>query len=265
VKRHLVTQNGFISAPLMYEDVMPVTDDKAPPNVLAFAGRRNRSDNKADWVSIVWGPSYATGVALLAGTATFDFALEVKNASLSSRPDTWDVIDDGFATAPTYTARLSWRPVLEWTFGISASQGPWMQDDAEPSLPQGDDVDDYEQTTYGIDVTYEHHDVQVWSELVHSTFEEPRVGDVEVVSGYIEARYKFATQVWLGMRWNQSMFDDVPTLDVSWDRDVKRLDVALGYDIDPHAELKLEYGIGDQAGTDTNGDHLFAAQLLYRF
>jgi hypothetical protein len=265
VKRHVVTDNAFVSAPLLYEDVMPVTDDAAPPSAAVFANRRNLSDNKPDWVSIVWGPSYSTGIAMFAATDTFDLTIEVKNAAVSSRPDTWDVIDDGLATDPTFTARASWRPILEWTFGVSASAGPWMQDDAERSLPPGDGVDEYQQTTIGVDLTYEHYDLQIWSELVFATFEVPRVGDVDVTSGYIEGRYKLAPQYWVAVRLNQSSFDDVPSLDVPWDRDVTRLDMAVGYAIDQNAEIKLEYSVGEQDGRDTNGDHVFMLQAVYRF
>jgi hypothetical protein len=136
-----------------------------------------------------------------------------------------------------------------------------MQDEADASLGSGANIDDYQQTTVGLDAAYAHHRLQLWSELVYARFEVPRVGDVDVLSGYVEARYKFTPQVWLACRWNQSWFDDVPGRHLSWDRDARRLDLALGYRHNEHLQAKLQYSIGDQAGDDTNGQRLVALQM----
>src|SRR5262249_728062 len=148
----------------IYEDVLPVTDHAAPGTRAAFANRRNVVDNQPDWVPIVWGPSYTTGASLAASSETLDASVEVKNAALSSRPDTWDAMDGGFDTDPTYPAHLRWHPGAAWWFGASASHGPYLQDHAKPTLPAGKSADDYDQTTYGVDVSYEHRRLQLWGE-----------------------------------------------------------------------------------------------------
>ena len=45
-------------------------------------------------------------------------------------------------------------------------------------------------------------------------FDDPIIGDVNGLSGYVEARFKVVPQVWLGARWNQSWFDTVQGRDV---------------------------------------------------
>ena len=262
IPRHLAWDNPMITAPLVYEDVLPITDKAAPPTRAAFANRRNVVDRQDDWVPIVWGPSYTTGASLAASTETLDATVEVKNAALSSRPDTWDAIDGGFETDPTYTGRLRWHPGVEWWLGVSASTGPFLQDRAKSTLPSNHGVDDYDQTTYGADVAYEHRRLQLWSELVRVEYEVPNVGNVTGVSGFVEAKYKTTPQTWAALRWNQSWYDDAPGTDVSWNRDMRRLDLAFGYRYSQHLEAKAQYSWSNQAGNDIDGDRLFAVQFV---
>ena len=262
ITRHLAWDNPMITAPLIYEDVLPMTDRTAPLNTPAFASRRNTIDKQRDWVPIVWGPSYTSGASLSAGTDTLDVTVEVKNAVLSSRPETWDVFAGGYETDTSTTGRVRWHPAEAWWFGASASRGPYLQDDAKPTLPAGKRIDDYDQTTFGIDASYEHRRLQIWSELVHAKFDTPVVGEVEGLSGFVEARYKANAQVWLGARWNQSWFDDAPAADVSWNRDMRRLDLALGYRHTSHLEVKAQYSLSNQAGREIDGEHLLAAQFV---
>ena len=93
----------------------------------------------------------------------------------------------------------------------------------------------------------------------------PRVGQVDVLSGYIEAKYKITSQFWTALRVNQSWFGDIPGLTISWDRNASRLDLGLGYRYSTHMEAKLQYSFANQQGPDTEGNHLFAAQVVVRF
>lgn len=265
VDRHQSWDNPLITAPLLYEDMVTVTDQAAPAGAADFIGRRDAPANKPGWVPLVWGPSYATGASLTTGTRDVEITLEAKNSALSSRPDTWDAAVDGFATDPTFTGRLGWRPVAAWTVGASASHGPYLQEAAEATLPAGSGLNDFDQTTVGIDVTYELRSLQVWAELARASFDVPRIGTVRALSGFIEARYKLAPRLWLSGRWNQSRFDQPAGLPQSWDRDLKRLDVGLGFRHTTHVATKVEYSVGDQAGSDTNGNQLLAVQVVVWF
>jgi hypothetical protein len=216
-------------------------------------------------VPIVWGPSYATGASLEAGAGAFDAVVEVKNAALSSRPDTWDALGESYPDRPTVTGRIAWHPSASWTVGGSLSRGPYLQDDARATLPAGASIDDFDQSTVGLDLTYELHRVQVWSELVRARFEVPTVGEVEALSGFVELRYKAMPRVWLAARWNQAWFERTPGLRESWDRDLRRIDLGLGYRHDAHVQAKLEVSHADQAGGNTTGRYLAAAQLTIWF
>jgi hypothetical protein len=265
VDRHLAWDNPFITAPALYEDVLPITDAAAPPNRAAFARRRDLADRHATWLPVLWGPSYASGAALDITTRRFDATLEVKNASLGSRPDVWDLFADGFDREPTVTAHLRVQPAPEWTLGASASDGPYLQERADATLPPRDDVDAYEQTTYGVDVAFARRGLAVWAELARASADVPRVGGVAAWSGFVEAKQKLGPQLWLAARLNRSVFDDVPGTERAWNRDLDRLDLALGYRFDTRVTAKVEWSISDADGVDPNGQHLLAASVIARF
>lgn len=264
-KRNLSWDNPLVTAPMAYEDMLPMTDSFAPGGLAGFAARRDMPDNKQDWVPIVWGPSYATGISLFGRVDVFEYAFEIKNAGIASRPQAWDGVQDGFRTNPTFTGRVGLRPSPEWTLGSSFSHGPYMQDFASRTLPVGTSVNDFTQTTWGIDAGYAHRKWQLWSELIAARFEVPRVGDVDVLSGFVEAKYKITPQLWAATRWNQAFFSDIPGLTTDWDRDAWRLDLALGYRFTEHVQVKLQYSLGDKRGNDQEGNHLGTMQVTVRF
>jgi hypothetical protein len=265
VNRHLAWDNPLITAPAIYEDILTIGDQATPASLDELAARLDSPENKPGWVPMVWGPSYASGAALSLAGGPLDVTVEVKNAALSSRPRFWDVGKRDFGDGPTVTGRVGWHPAPAWTLGTSFSHGPYLQKDARATLPASADIDDFGQTMIGLDLTYERHRLQIWGELVRAEFELPRIGDVAAVGGFVEIRYKTAPRIWIAGRWNQTWFDDIPGLDRSWDRDLRRLDLGLGYRHNAHFQGKLEVSVGDRTGRDTVGNQLVAAQLVLWF
>lgn len=84
--RHDSWHNPFVNAPLPYENVLTMTDSVAPPSAAAFLGRKSKADEKGKWLPVLWGPSYAAGALVGGSVERFDYAFELKNASISSRP-----------------------------------------------------------------------------------------------------------------------------------------------------------------------------------
>lgn len=256
--RHLSWDNPFVNAPLPYEDVLAMSDRSVPSTPAAMLNRRNIADKKADWLPLLWGPSYASGLSISGRLDWFDYAMEIKNASISSRPDAWDLTQRNF-DHPTFTTRLGARPSPEWSFGTSFSHGSYLLDEARRSA---------DQTTFGLDAGYQHHHWQLWGEVMYSNFEVPNVGDAECVFYYLEAKYKLTAQLFAALRWNQSFFGDVADGSggsAAWDRDAWRVDLALGCRLSRHVQAKVQYSVGDKHGTDAEGNHLLATQLTVRF
>ena len=191
----------------------------------------------------------------------------MKNASLSSRPESWNVTENGFEH-PTFSARVGFRPNEAWNFGLSASEGPYFRPEAEETLPHGHGIGDYREFVLGQDVSFAWHHLQLWAEFYEARFEVPRVGDADTFAYYFEAKYKFTPQLFGALRWNEQLFSNVPDGaggQVRWSQDLWRIDVAAGYRFTSHTQLKLQYSFQKETTGPRDDNHLIAAQLTVRF
>ena len=257
-QRNLSWDNPFVTTPLAYEDVLNVSDVTQPATPQALLARRQVADKKGDWLTAIWGPSYASGASVSGRVHMIDYALEIKNASLSSRPSEWDATNRGFDN-PTVSARIGARPTEEWSFGTSFSHGSYTQRSVAESPGQ---------TTYGLDAAFQHHHLQLWSEVIYTQFEVPMVGDAAAVFYYLKARYKWTPQLWTALRWNHSLFDRVTNGlggAANWDRDTWRIDLSLGWRFSRHVQAKIQGSIGGREGNEPQGNHLVATQFSIKF
>jgi hypothetical protein len=266
VPRHLSWENPFINAPLVYENVTAIQDKSAPYSPLYFVYGPYYYGKYA-FNPVIWGPSYASGISVSGQLSKFDYAIEMKNASLSSRPESWNVTENGFEH-PTFSGRVGFRPNEAWNFGVSASEGTYFRREAESTLPPGRDIDDYREFVLGQDASFAWRHVQLWVEFYEARFEVPRVGDADTFAYYIEAKYKFAPQLFGAIRWNQQLFGDISNPyggSLHWSPDLGRIEVAAAYRFTPHTQLKLQYGFQHETTGPGDDNHLLAAQFTIRF
>ena len=267
VQRHDSWHSLFITAPLAYENVSTITDQAAPGTPAGFLGRRTVPDQKATWLPVVWVPAYNSGVSLFGQRHGFDYAVEVKNTSISSRPTAWDAQDVGWEN-PTVSVRLGHTPNAAWSYGMSASHGAYLLPQAEGTLPAGYGLDSFKQTTLGVDVSWSHHAWQVWGEAMVARFQVPRVGHADTFTYFIETKYKFTPNLFGAVRWNQQLFGTVSDGAGGrqhWDRNIFRMDTAAGYRFTRHLQGKLQYSLLHENGPVQQGEQLLAAQLTIKF
>ena len=266
VPRHLSWENPFINAPLIYENVTPIQDKAAPISPLYFISAPYYYGKYA-FNPVIWGPSYASGISVSGQLGKFDYAIEMKNASLSSRPESWNVTENGFEN-PTFSTRVGFRPNEAWNFGLSASEGPYFRREAEPTLPPGRDIDDYREFVLGQDASFAWRHLQVWAEFYEARFQVPRVGNADTFAYYVEAKYKFTPQLFGALRWNQQLFGTISdgySHSVRWSEDLGRIDIAATYRFTTHTQLKLQYGFQHETSGFGYDNHLVAAQFTIRF
>ena len=266
VPRHLSWENPFINAPIVYENVTPIRDKFAPGSVFDFVYGFYYYQKYA-FNPVIWGPSYASGISASGRLDRFDYAVEMKNASLSSRPESWNVTESGFEY-PTFSGRLGYRPNQAWNFGLSGSEGPYFRREAEATLPPGRDIGDYREFVLGQDASFAWRHLQVWVEFYEARFEVPLVGNADTFAYYIEAKYKFTPQLFGAIRWNQQLFGDVSDPSggsIRWSEDLARIDLAVGYRFTSHTQLKFQYSYQRETTGQRNDNHLIAAQLTTRF
>ena len=266
VPRHLSWENPFINAPIVYENVTPIRDKFAPFSVFDFVYGFHYYQKYA-FNPVIWGPSYASGISASGRLDRFDYAMEMKNASLSSRPESWNVTESGFEY-PTFSGRLGYRPNEAWNFGFSGSEGPYFRREAEATLPPGRGIGDYREFVLGQDASFAWRHLQVWVEFYEARFEVPRVGNADTFAYYIEAKYKVTPQLFGAIRWNQQLFGDVSDPSggsIRWSEDLARVDLAVGYRFTSHTQLKFQYSYQRETTGQRNNNHLIAAQLTTRF
>ena len=266
----------FVNAPLPYEHLTGVWDSAPATTAGTLLGwahvhpRPSRPVTPAEKylrLPIIWGPSYATGVAVSGEVGHLRYAAELKNASLSSRPSTWRVGDSGW-DHPTMSARLGYEPSPMWQFGLSGSTGSYLRPEAGALLSAGRGLGDYRQNVFGQDVAFAWHHLQVWAECFEARFEIPGVGNADTVAYYLELKYKLTPQLFLALRWNEQLFAQFPDGAggrVPWGGDVGRFDLAFGYRFTPHAQLKLQYSAQTEKLDAQGVAHLGAVQFVLRF
>jgi hypothetical protein len=274
--RHGSWDNPFITAPLPYENLTGIWDAFAAHStaeVLTWAGQLPRPSQGGALLDeyrslpIIWGPSYSSGASVFGTVAGFDYAVEVKNTALSSRPETWQPTATQWQH-PTFSGRLGYRPDEMWSFGFSASAGTYLQPSAAPSLSPGLGFDQYLEIVLGQDVSFAWHHVQAWAEVYEARFEIPGVGNADTEAYYVEAKYKFTPQFFGAVRWNQQLFGTLPGPAGGasrWGRQVERIDLGPGYRLTPHLQVKLQYSLEHQAADASTWGDMIAAQVTLRF
>ena len=275
MERHLSWDNPFVTAPLAYENLTAIWDSGGADSVETLLGWAHvelpdgtfGGDEDADKHlrnPVIWGPSYATGVSVSGRVGKVDYAVELKNAALSSRPESWDLTDAGFEH-PTFNGRLGFRPSYAWNVGLSASTGSYLRPEIKPPLARGHSIDDYRQILFGQDIGFAWRHWQLWVEFYEARFEIPTVGNVDTFSYYAEAKYKFTPQLFGALRWNQQFFSRLGEGDIPWGRDIWRADSAIGYRFSAHTQLKLQYSLQHENFAPQDFGHVFAVQFTLRF
>lgn len=265
VQRHLSWENPFVDAPVVYENVTAVSDKSAPASRLNFLQRFDNA--KYAFNPVIWGPNYASGASVSGRIGWFDYAAEIKSASLSSRPESWNVTENGF-NDPSFNARVGFRPNEAWNFGVSAGEGAYFRPEAEATLPSGHDIDDYREFVIGQDVSFALHHLQLWAEFYEARFEVPRVGDADTFAYYLEAKYKFTPHLFGALRWNQQIFNKIDNGkggSIRWNQNLTKIDLAAGYRFTSHMQLKMQYSFQQETTGGEDDNHIVAAQFTIRF
>ncbi len=278
VERHLSWDNPFINAPLPYENVTGIWDGDAVPDdetLLYWShvapedlnGSIKDYSDKIERLPVIWGPSYASGVSVSGKVGKFDYAVEMKNTPVSSRPESWDATSVDF-DHPSFNGRFGFRPNAAWNVGFSFAHGPYLLPDATPTLPPGRDNDHYHQTTLGQDISFAWRHFQFWAEVYETRFQVPHVGQADTLAYYLEAKYKFTPQLFGALRWNQQFYNRIDTEEhgsTPWADDVWRIDAAVGYRFSAQTQLKLQYSLQNPRSATEDLSHLFAGQFTVRF
>lgn len=273
VPTHGYYDDPFLLAPLPYSAINGVNvTDTNQHSAQAIENRTNLpSPNlhnaKQNWSSLIWGPAYSNGAAIFGTLNRFDYAFEIRNSFLGSQPEEWQFGEGDFAE-PTVSGRIGFRPDAAWTFGLSASRGPYLNASAADGFTPGDERGDFHQTLLGIDLRWAHHDWIVSGEAFYAHYNTTHE-DLQTFSYYLQARYKAAPGIWLAGRFGQTLSNEVSIPSGSkapWSPDLLRAELAAGWRITPDLLLKSQYTytlVTNELSAPTQ--NLFALSLGWRF
>lgn len=277
VPRHYSWDNPFINAPLPYENLTGIWDSAAPKDLdtllswghVPHDGVTRFGDGYSDKflrLPVIWGPSYASGASVAGSMGKLDLAFEVKNSALASRPESWDLTQVGFEN-PTVNGRVGFTPSPIWNFGFSGSAGAYLRPEAAASLPARDTIGDYHEILLGQDLSVAWHRFQLWAEVFETRFEVPNIGNADVLSYYLEAKYKITSQLFVAARWNQQLYGTVPdgNKEVQWGDNTARIDTVVGYRFSTSLQLKLQYSFTHFDKNENESVQLLATQFTFRF
>ncbi len=275
-RRHLAWDYPFVTAPLAQESLTGLWDLRTVPSAAILERWARVSPlgtpstlvfDELNSIPVMWGPVYGTGAAVSAGGARWDFAAELKNVGLSSRPDTWGELGEDVWRTPAYATRLGWRPGAPWDLGVSFERSIYLRP-VPTALAAGYSRSDYTQTSVGHDVAYAWRHFQFWGEIIASRFEVPPLGEADSLSYALEAKYRF-TPRWAGFaRWSQQFFApiDLPGGDeVRWGRDAWRIEAGAAMRFAAHAQIKFQAGLLHERPALDSLIPSAAAQLSLRF
>ncbi len=114
--------------------------------------------------------------------------------------------------------------------------------------------------------------LEVRAEGAHNAWETPALGDLEVTSGYVEAKYALTFGAYLAGRYDVQRFGKIADsggIKHPWDADVTRVETGVGYRFSrdvigkvvyQHTRLDLE-----SVPKDQRGHALVAAQISVAF
>ena len=94
------------------------------------------------------------------------------------------------------------------------------------------------------------------------------LGNADVTAYYIETKYKFDSRFSGAVRWNQELFNDLPSgaTMIRWDSNAWRVDLGPAYRFTAHTQLKLQYSYLAQDTTAIGrSNNIYAAQFTLRF
>ncbi len=169
-------------------------------------------------------------------------------------------------------AKAGMKPITGMRAGISVAMGPYIRPDTV-AVQDSIDILDYNQKAVGLYWEYSVGYWQLFSEIMLSVYEPPRVkgGDPTNISGYFEARWNFAPGWYLAERLDIFQYNKIPANNdgsgpkEKWGYDFNRIEAAIGWRPIREGIIRLDYQGTYYDDSGMKPLHLLALQFGYAF
>lgn len=242
-------KNPLVGYPLMYQYHTTLSPAYVVPDADVLLGEAGEGEYGVNYapgpggypgMPIIYDGWWDFGAVFLGSARPVEYAGGFVNGSPS-----WPTPGRDTSPGKSLMGRIGLAPMPGLRFGVSGSYGPYMVEDAvQGSLPSGADAGDYNQVLGMADLEWSAGHVELHAEGYSNTWETPMVGDLRVRGGYGELKYTLPAGFYVAGRFDVMRFSDVTDstgAERSWDADVDRLEVGVGYRLMKGVTAKAVY------------------------
>ncbi|HLF14635.1 MAG TPA: hypothetical protein VI932_07085 [Bacteroidota bacterium] len=275
-ERRFPRTNPFISLPLGREHI---TTLRASDYELWMSDSRYTAAGNG--VRLIDGALYDAGLKVFGTVGILDYAVAVTNGMVSSTGSyAPGGLNDNHGLGKA--ARVALTPVTGFTIGLSAARGPFMAEGASSyygtTYAGGRDASIHVQEIAGLDLEYGYGYFTFYGEgfLNRWEFSDEYGEDLEAAGFSAELRFVPAARFSLAARVGAISFNELPgegdpgyygTIPgTPWDRDILRIEGAVGYRISRQVLVKGVYQHVNTVGlNDDPADDTAALQIVASF
>jgi hypothetical protein len=218
-------KNPLVGTPLVHNhhtSLNPTQTQNSVDDLLAARDVRDRMG-----LPVIYDNCWNTGVETFGQIGPIDWSFAAVSGSMT-KPTR-----EQMKQAPQGTGRIGWWGGPGLQVGASGWVGPYLWEDmAGITFPEGKSSNDFLNAGAGGDLHVASRYVDVYSEAYWSRWKHPGLPVLTAVSGYLEAKYKFATR-WYGAG-RAEFFEPSEVTSgtgavTTWDYPVRRLEYGLGF------------------------------------
>jgi hypothetical protein len=256
-------KNPLIGTPLLfnYHSNLVAYISDSMRSVEQLLDRRDTRYNLG--LPVVYDACWNTGVEFYGSAGKLDYSVAMVSGAVSL--PTLEQAKD----IPQVTSKLNYYFNPGCMVGAAGFYGPYLSDKVYGDvLPDGHDYDEYINAGFGYDFYLAIRYLEIYSESYYAMWEHPYLPDLEVVSGYIEAKYKLAPGWYVAGRFDYFEPGTITTVsggEEDWDYPVKRYEFGIGHHLNRQALLKLVTQLNRVDQTDDLDVDLYAMQLSVSF
>ena len=267
--------NPLIGAPLMYQyhstlvwyEVVPSADALLATSGSGQYGINYFGYSEGRGMALVDDSYWDVGATLSGSQRPLEYAL-----GMTAGTPGWGSTQQDENHGRSVMGRIGMAPLPGVRLGVSGAYGPYLVAGLEPLMPAGKSVTDYHQKLGMADLELLVANLEVRGEAARNVWETPTVGNLEVTSGYVEAKYSLSFGAFLAGRWDAQRFGKIANsagVKHPWDSDVTRIETGVGYRFSRDAVAKLVYQHTrleiESVPSDKRGHDLVAAQVSIAF
>jgi hypothetical protein len=268
------SKNPLVSSPLMYQHHTSLLFYEIVPDADALLGAAGTGSYGVNYFGYAEGlgmpmvdDSYwDVGVTVAGSERPLEYALGVTAGTPG-----WGSTEVDENSGKSLLGRVGLAPLPWLRVGVSGSVGPYLHAELDPGLPPGRTANDYDQRLVMADAELLFDRLELRAEGARNVWETPTVGDLEVESGYVEAKVATSFGAYAAGRFDVLRFGEIADSGGThrpWDHDVTRIEAGVGYRFtrDVLAKVIVQHTTIERGGTA--GDRvlsLVAAQLSVGF